>query len=431
MRLKKSFQLALNILFHSRLRSWLTIIGIVIGIGAVVAIVSISEGAQQQLEERMGSLGADVLTITAGMSRAQGPGAGFGGPSGEGEGPRGTTESTGTQKNLTIKDINIIKNLDNIKYVMGQVSGKVDITYRSKTLSDSSCTGVDVLVWKEITTSEISSGRFLTSGDTYSVVVGQRMAESTFGAEVTVNNKLIINGKSFNIVGILKEGSGVYIPLSVARTVLDDVGDDEFSSILVKIENVDSSDETVELITNKLMLSRGILEEKKIDFSISNPSTMQETMTETMTSMGIFLGAIAAISLLVGAIGIANSMFTSVLEKTRDIGVMKAIGAKNRDILSIFLLNSGLIGLVGGIGGIIVGFLSSTAISTLVGTSTSTTPSGPGGGGMFGNLLSSTYVSPQIIISALLISIVVGMIAGAIPAYRASKLNPVDALRYE
>lgn len=428
MRLKKSFQLALNILFHSKLRSWLTIIGIVIGIGAVVAIVSISQGAQQQLESRLSGLGADILTITSGgMSRASGPGSGF---SGGGPGPGGTTESTGTQKNLTIRDINVIKTIDNVEYVMGQVSGTADVIYGSKTLSDTRCTGIEGLVWEKVTTATLSSGRFLASGDTYSVVIGQRIAENSFDSELTINSKLVIGGKSFNVVGILKDDSGIYLPLDIARDILEGVGDKEFNSILVKIENVDLSDDTVDAITSKLMLSRGILNEKNVDFSVSNPSTMQETMTETMNTLGLFLGAIAAISLLVGAIGIANSMFTSVLERTRDIGIMKAIGAKNKDVLAIFLLNSGLIGLVGGIGGVIVGFLSSTAISTLAGTST-TTSSGPGGGGMFGNMLSSTYVSPEIVIGALLVSILVGMIAGAIPAYRASKLNPVDALRYE
>jgi putative ABC transport system permease protein len=426
MRLKKSFQLALNILLHSKLRSWLTIIGIVIGIGAVVAIVSISEGAQQQLESQLGNLGADILTVTSGMSRAQGPGGSFGG--GMEGGPGGTIESSGTQKNLTARDINVIKTLDNVQLVMGQVSGTADITYGSKTLSDSRVIGVDTLVWSEITTSELSSGRFLTSGDTYSVIIGQRIAESSFeDTEVTLNSKLVIGGKSFNVVGILSDSSEIYIPIEVARIILEDVGDDEFNSILVKIENVNASDDTVDLITEKLMLSRGILQEKNVDFSISNPSTMQETMSETMNTMSIFLGAIAAISLLVGAIGIANTMFTSVLEKTNDIGVMKAIGAQNKDILSIFLFNSGLIGLVGGLGGVIVGFLASKMISTLTST---TTTSGPGGG-MFSNLFGSTYVSPEIVIGALLISVLVGMIAGVIPAYRASKLNPVDALRYE
>lgn len=425
MRLKKSFQLALNILFHSKLRSWLTIIGIVIGIGAVVAIVSMSQGATEQLESRLGSLGADILTITSGGGKATGNFGFQGGGSMPREGPGGTTESTGIQKNLTNKDINIIKTLNNVEYVIGQVSGKEDVSYGSKTLDDNSCTGVDTLVWKEITTSTIISGRLLASGDTYSVVIGERIAESSFDSEISINSKLTIGGKSFNVVGIF-DGSGIYMPLDIARDVLEDVGDDEFDSILVKIEDVEISDETVDLITDKLMLSRGILDEKKVDFSISNPSAMQETMSETMDTMSLFLGAIAAISLLVGAIGIANSMFTSVLEKTRDIGIMKSIGAKNKDILSIFLLNSGLIGLVGGIGGVIIGFFASAIISNIAGTSST---NGMGGGmmGMFG----STYVSPEIVISALLISVVVGMIAGVIPAYRASKLNPVDALRYE
>ena len=427
MKLKKSFDFALKFLFHSKLRSWLTIIGIVIGIGAVVAIISISDGAQIQLKSRLGQLGADVLTITSGASRASGPESGFGG--GGGGGPEGTTQSTVTQKNLTIRDINVIKNLDNVKYVMGEVSGTANVTYGSSTLSRTSATGVDVLIWKDITTSTLSSGRFLSAGDSYSVVIGQRIAASTFSTPVALNDKLIINGKSFNVVGILTEGSGIYMPINIARDVLDGVGSDEFSQISVKINDVNSSDATVTLLTNKLMLERGILSSKKVDFSISNPSTMQETMSSTMNTMALFLGAIAAISLLVGAIGIANSMFTSVLERTRDIGVMKAIGAKNRDVLSIFLLNSGLIGLVGGIGGVIVGFFASTAISSL--TSTTTTTTARGAGGMFGNFLSSTYVSPGLVIGALLVSLLVGMIAGAIPAYRASKLSPVEALRYE
>lgn len=169
MRLKKSFQLALNILLHSRLRSWLTILGIVIGIAAVVSIVSISQGAQKQLEERLGSLGADVLTISPGFSRAQGFGGGF--REGLGGLPGGESSSNEEQKNLTSKDVLVLKNIDNVKSVMGQVSAKGDLKYSSKTASVS-ITGVDTFVWKDITTEEIDEGRFLTTGDSYSVVLG-------------------------------------------------------------------------------------------------------------------------------------------------------------------------------------------------------------------------------------------------------------------
>jgi putative ABC transport system permease protein len=135
------------------------------------------------------------------------------------------------------------------------------------------------------------------------------------------------------------------------------------------------------------------------------------------------------ISLIVGAVGIANSMFTSVLEKTKEIGIMKAIGAQDKDILTIFLLNSGLIGLIGGIGGVVLGFFASTAISSVGGIS-STATTGASRGILMG-FGSTTYVSPELIVGALIFSVLIGMISGIIPAIRASKLNPVDALRSE
>jgi len=417
MRLRKSFQLALNMLFHSKLRSWLTILGIVIGIAAVVSIVSISQGAQENLEERLGGLGADILTVTPGFSFARGPEGGFQGGLPREE--RESSSSTTTQKNLTSRDIIILKSLDNVAYVMGTVSKKADVTYSSKTAS-LTVTGVDVSVWKSITTDEIASGRFLTQGDTYSVVLGGNVVSSTFKDGIPLNSKITIEGKTFKVVGILESGSGLYIPIDAARVTLEDVGEDEFDSILVKIKEVSISNTTVALITEKLMLSRGILNEKKRDFSVSNPSAMQETMKETMTTMTLFLTAIAAISLLVGAVGIANTMFTSVLEKTKEIGIMKAIGAKNADVLAIFLINSGLIGLVGGIGGAILGIFGSGLVSSL----------GSSSGGMT-RMFANTAITPQLLIFALIFSVILGMVAGAIPAYRASKLKPVDALRYE
>jgi len=415
MKLKKSFHLAWNILIHSKLRSWLTIIGIVIGIAAVVSILSISTGAQEQLEDQLGSLGADILTITPGFSKAMG-GMGFSG----GDGPPGMSEDSSDEdsENLTSRDITVVKSIDNVDVVMGTVSSSGDLTYLSKTATVS-VTGVDEKVWSEITTDELSSGRFLTNGDTYSIVIGGNLATQTF-EDIPLNSKVTIEGKTFKVVGILESGNGVYMSIETARDVFDDIGEKEFDSISVKIEDVDLSDETVENIETKLMQSRGILNEDEKDFSVSNPSTMQETMQETMSTMSIFLGAIAAISLIVGGIGIANTMFTSVLEKTREIGIMKAIGSKNKDILLIFLINSGLIGLVGGIGGIILGTMG----AGLIGSMTSST-------GGISSMFSNTAVTPGLLIFALFFSMGIGMIAGVIPAYRASKLKPVDALRHE
>jgi putative ABC transport system permease protein len=423
MRLKKSFHLALNLLFHSKLRSWLTIIGIIIGMAAVVAIISMSQGAQQQLKSSLGSLGADVLTITPGASRASG--VGFGG----GEFGGGGVSAVTTQKNLTSKDITTIKSVSNVKYVMGSVSGRADVSFSGKTSSKMNCQGVDILVWKDITTETLSSGRFLTSGDSYAVVIGSNVANSIFGKTISINDKLIIGGQSFNVVGIMESGSSIYMPIGVARNVLEDAEGDFFSSISVKISDVNLANDTVNAITNRLMLSRGILQAKKQDFSVSNPASFQQTITQTLGTLTLFFGAIAAISLLVGAIGIANTMFTSVLERTNDIGIMKAIGARNKDVLSIFLLNSGLIGLIGGLGGVIIGSIVSTLISSVAGIGTSVA-GGRGGGGL-GNLFSSSYVSFGLVIGVLLFSVAIGMIAGIIPAIRASKLSPVDALRYE
>lgn len=418
MRVSKSFKLSLNILLHSKLRSWLTIIGIIIGIAAVVSIISISEGAQQQLESRLGTFGADIITITPGFSRAMGPGNfGRGGNFEPGD------SSTNT-KNLTSKDVLMLKNILNAEFIMGQISGRDDLTYMTKTAT-LNIAGIDTRVWKDITTEQLASGRFLTSGDIYSVVLGGSIVSSIFEDGIPLNSQVTIGGKSFKVVGILEEGRSVYMPIDTARNIMEDAEGDYFDSISIKLEDISLSNETITSINQRLMLSHGIIDSNKKDFTVSSPTSMQETIQETMNTMTLFLGAIAAISLIVGAVGIANTMFTSVLEKTKEIGIMKSIGAQDRDIMAIFLLNAGLIGLIGGIGGVLLGFFASMTISSMSGIS------GGAGRGFLGGFGSSAYVSPGLIIGTLIFSILVGMLAGAIPAYRASKLNPVDALRYE
>jgi putative ABC transport system permease protein len=427
MRKSKSFRLALNILMHSKMRSSLTIIGIIIGVAAVVAIMSIGEGMQQTLESNLGGLGADTITVSPGASRAAGGFRDFGGGGPPGS-AGGTSTGTGEEsKNLTIKDIQAIRSVDNVGIVTGTVSGRGDVYYLAETVSVS-VTGVDPVGWNEITTSTLSSGRFLTAGDYNSVLVGSRVANSMFKQPLAVNRVITIEDVNFKIVGILNESgssmggggsdSGIIMPIEAARAVLDDVGSDEFDSIIVKVKDADLALDTVSAIDEKLMLTRHVTNKTK-DYSVTSAVAMQETITSTMESMTTFLAAIAAVSLLVGAIGIANTMFTTVLERTKQIGIMKAIGAKNRDIMTIFLMNSALVGFVGGIIGIAIGYMASEVVMLPM-------MGGRMTGGGVGNV-----VSAQLMLFGLSIAVGIGVMAGLIPAYRASKLKPVDALRYE
>jgi len=412
-RIAKSLNLALNILIHSKLRSWLTIIGIVIGVAAVVAIVSLGEGMQQSIESRLGDFGADIITITPGGSQAT---SGF-----KGMRSQETSKTTSsTAENITKRDIQIIQSVGKIDVVYGSVFGSGSIYYLGESTSKT-ITGVDPVAWKAVTTSELESGRFLGPSDYSAVVVGSKIAEGTFKQPLAINRVITIEDKSFKIVGILAEGTetnSIIMPINAARDTIGGIGDEKFSSITVKVSDEQYIDQVMGAIDDKLMLSRHVNEKTK-DYSISSSKELQENISDITGTMTMFLGAIAAVSLLVGAVGIANTMFTSVLEKTKEIGIMKSIGAKNRDIMLIFVLNSALVGIVGGILGIALGSGISALIPLL-----GIRMMGPGG-------MMNTIISPKLLGVALLIAVTIGVVAGAIPAYRASKLKPVDALRYE
>jgi putative ABC transport system permease protein len=204
------------------------------------------------------------------------------------------------------------------------------------------------------------------------------------------------------------------MPIDGAVDLITDAKKDVYDSITVKAKSEDQVDGLLEDIEKRLMISRHINQEKDRDFTLSASKSMASSVTEMTGTMTLFLGAIAAVSLLVGAVGIANTMFTSVLEKTKEIGTMKAIGAKNRDILMIFLFNSGMVGLVGGILGVMLGAIVSAGLQSMMGSMTA-------GGGL----------SIALMVEGLLLAVSIGVISGVVPAYRASKLKPVDALRYE
>ncbi len=411
MKFRKCLKHAFNMVLHSKLRSWLTIIGIVIGVAAVIAIVSIGEGMQQAMNERFSSLGGDIITLTAGYSRGGSMfmrhGGGGGGSSGQ---------ATEEEIVLARTDLQALRSVPDIALIDTQIRGNVDVSYLGKTGSVS-LTGVDQKVWSSMTTSEVAEGRMLDSADQNVVIIGGRLSSSYFEQPLGINKMITIEDSAFQVVGILDDnGNSIIMPIQMAYQVLDDKENDIYDSIIIKIKNEDNLDMAIEKIEKRLMTVRHV-SEKDRDFSISSNKQTQEARAEMMSSMSAFLVAIAAVSLIVGSVGIANTMFTSVLEKTKEIGIMKSIGARNYDIMRIFLLNAALIGLVGGLIGVVLGTILSGALPMLMGEA--------------GMLRGGTLVSMNSIILALSVSIIVGIIAGIVPAYQASKLKPVDALRYE
>jgi putative ABC transport system permease protein len=420
MKFNDMIKLSLNNLTHRKLRSWLTILGIVIGVAAVVSIISIGSGTQQIVSTQLGGLGADIITVSAGSSRAFGPEFG-----------RTTERATQTtQQNLTIKDIQTVKSVPGVKFVDGIVSGRADITYLSETASVS-LQGVDPLAWKEMTTSELDSGRYLAPGDGNVIVIGNRIANDMFKQPLMINTQINVGGKSFKIVGILKASGGfggfgsdntIYMPVSSARTIITDIGTNQFSSIQIKVADPALVNDTSNVIEQKLLILRHVTENTK-DFTIMSAQAMQETISSVMGTMNLFLTGIAAISLLVGAIGIANTMFMSVMERTRQIGVLKSLGTTNSEVMKLFLIESAMIGFIGGLIGIFLGFIASGIISEL-GVRLMI------GAGMRGST-SITVITPELILFALGFSVFIGALSGLLPARRAASLQPVEALRYE
>ena len=416
MKFHKCLEMAINMVTHSKLRSWLTILGIVIGVASVIALVSIGDGMQASVNEQLGGLGGNTITISPGYEKA----GGMQGPPGMSGGDMSNADAT-----LGRNDVQALKGISEIEYIDTNINGKAKVYYLGES-AELSITGVDQKVWSYVTTSEILDGRLLDSADQNVVVIGYSLAKEYFDEPIGINKVLTIGEKSFRVVGILKEGSmgmggnSIYMPLQSAYEILaDDKTKDEYDSITVIAKDGADIDATVAKIEKKLNIVRHVNTIDDKDFSVSSSKEMQEQINSTLGMITIFLGFVAAISLIVGAVGIANTMFTAVLEKTKEIGIMKAIGARNKDILLIFLLNSGIVGIIGGIMGVIIGIM----ISFLVGAS--------GILSMGSGVSVGTVVSFNIVALALFVSVGVGMLAGVVPAYQGSKLKPVDALRYE
>jgi putative ABC transport system permease protein len=435
MKLADILKLSLNSLTHRGLRSWLTILGIIIGVAAVIAMLAISAGMSQNMQAQMSGFGTDVLTVSAGRTRAFGPEGGFGErfqPGGGSSQTSGTTSTSATTTpKLTETDINAIYTAQGVESVSGIISGRATIQYLAQTVSVT-VEGVNPDPWNIMTTAQLDSGRFLELGDGTSVLIGNSIANGMFDYNLTVNNQIRVGTKTFSIVGILKEsGTGgfggddrtIFMTLEVARGIVTGLDANQYSSIQVKITNTNAVDQIIQNVDQVLYISRQVTSDTA-DFTVTSPTSMLETIQSTMATLTFFLTGIAAIALLVGAIGIANTMFMSVMERTRLIGILKSIGTKNSEIMKLFLTESGIIGFMGGLLGIFLGFIVVGIISN-VGINIM------GIGRMAGVSTSVAIVTPELIIFALLFSTVIGIISGLIPARKAANLQVVEAMRSE
>ncbi len=388
-----------------KLRAFLTLLGILIAIATIFMLISLSLGLQDAVKEQFRLLGADKFFIV--------PAGQLGAP------------GTGGAVELTQKDLDVVRKITGVKDATYFTAANAKIKFGDE-IRYTMAIGIDLDtadLFIETGSYKADEGRLLKKGDEGSIMIGSQYKYNNFFSKpVRARDKFTLNdAKEFTIKGILttlgnpQDDRMIMMPIEEFRSTFNIP--ERIDQIVVQVDDETQIKEIAEKTKKKLLNSRG-LTEKTIDFIILTPEELLASFDTVLNIITGFLLGIAGISLLVGAIGIANTMFTSVLERTKEIGVMKSIGAKNSDILLIFMLESGLLGLVGGIIGIILGIAVSKIIEFIAVNQLGT------------NLLQAA-TPIYLILGCLLFALAIGAVSGALPAYRASRVIPVDALRYE
>ena len=386
---------------HRGLRSWLTVIGIVIGITAVVTLITLGDGLKSTILDTIGSLSSDTIFIFKGTNLFT-----MGSPAG------GTT----TEQPLTLNDLKSIERIQGVKVVAPFYAKEVEMRFNSEIVS-TPIYGTNQNL-DEAFKMELKSGRHLTNSDTKSIVLGKFTAEDLFDREIRVNDNILLNNKTYRVIGILKsfgtseqDDMGLYVNWKELEKITDTFDEeDDLLQIIAKVYQGYDIQLVQKNIEEVLRQNHKVLRGEE-DFTVMSYDTLQELVGGIFNALTAFVSGIAAISLLVSGIGIANTMFMSVMERTREIGIMKAIGAENRTVMYLFIAESAILGLVGGLIGTGLGFGIALLVSIFLGVSVS--------------------FSISLVIFVLVFSITTGTIAGLIPARRAAKLNTIDALRYE
>lgn len=403
--LNESIKMALDGMVSNKLRTFLTLLGIIIGVGAVIAMVSLGFGVKENIKDNISKLGSNLLMVSAGGRTAS-----------------GARLAAGEGARLTFEDMQAIeKQVDGISGISASVNSSYQLVAGNQNWT-SRVEGTTPSNF-EIQNYEIDDGRIFTERDMNSrarvCVIGKTVADNLFPGDDPVGQIIRIKKAPFQIIGVLKSkgssGMGmdqddiVIIPLTTAQNRM--MGITHVQRITVQAENENVINDVQAEVEQVLRTRHKIKEGDYDDFTISNMAAIMDTMMETANSITMLLGCIAAISLLVGGIGIMNIMLVSVTERTREIGIRKALGATYNNILLQFLIEAMVIGIVGGFVGVALGIGASYGISHFAGW--------------------STVISWWAIVIAVVFSVGIGLFFGIYPARKAALLDPIDALRYE
>ena len=382
-------------MLNRKLRTMLTLIGIVIGITIIVLLISLGNGMQYAVAAQFEKMGIKSIRVVP--AHLHGP------PTGE----------IGLDKDLQ----NHIENVRGVDYVNPNVLHFANVEY-NREIQFIMTIGYDTDLSEKgfiDTDLQLRDGRFFLPHEKDSVIIGAGVADRVFNKKIHTKNSITINDKKLRVIGVLEEtgidvDNRLYIPLEMARELFGKK--DLVNAFVVQILPGFNIDFVAEQIDKKL--ARVVDEES---YDVFTPKQLLSQITSILDIIQAILVAIAAIALIVGAIGIANSMFTSVLERTKEIGVMKAVGATNMQITLFFLGEAGVIGLMGGVMGIVIGLIIAFLINS--------------GAAAVGFVFLEVTIDISLILFSLGFSLLIGLVAGIIPAIRASQLHPVDALRYE
>ncbi|MEE9521014.1 MAG: ABC transporter permease [Dehalococcoidales bacterium] len=416
MKFKDSLVTALRSLSANKLRSSLTMLGIIIGVTAVIGLMSVGRGAQAMVTSTFEQMGTNVIFVVSRNPEAPGA-AGF-----------GTAKPT-----LSMDDAEVLANPNIVHSVVAIAPSSQD--FAEVTTGDESVTvsisGVTPEEQRALN-NPIASGQFISDRNVayrdMVVVLGDTVADDLFGSDDPLGQEVKIKGKRFTVIGVLEEKGGAFMGVSMDEVVMTPLttfqtklftqrtirGEPAVQSIAVKVSSAAAIDGAIEEIEDVLRKRHRISDDDEDDFAAISQEEILGMLQQVTGVFTIFLGAIAGISLLVGGIGIMNIMLVSVTERTREIGIRKAVGAKRRDILIQFLLEAAMLSSVGGGIGIAGGWMVSRLASRIE----------------IGGQTIPSVVSPDIVILAISVSVLIGIISGIYPALRAARLNPIDALHY-